>query len=65
VTEEYFVPKELRQHPAWIRLNAQLSWYDRKSGDNQRRYKQIKSLSSSWRAPYRSSHSWMIPGADG
>jgi hypothetical protein len=42
VTEEYFVPEELRQHPVWIRLNAQLSWYDRKSGDNQRRYNQIK-----------------------
>jgi hypothetical protein len=42
VTEEYFVPEELRQHPAWMRLNDQLSWYDRKSADNQRRYKQIK-----------------------
>ena len=42
VTEEYLVPEELRQHPAWIRLNDQLSWYDRKSGDNQRWYKSIK-----------------------
>ena len=42
VTEEYFIPEELRQHPAWMRLNDQLSWYDRKSADNQRRYKQIK-----------------------
>ena len=25
-----------------MRLNDQLSWYDRKSADNQRRYKQIK-----------------------
>jgi hypothetical protein len=25
-----------------LRLNDQLDWYDRKSGDNQRRYKQIK-----------------------
>jgi hypothetical protein len=40
--EQYFVPEELRQHPAWMRLNDQLSWYDRKSSDNQRRYKQIK-----------------------
>src|SRR3712207_4223214 len=42
MTEESFVPEELRQHPAWVRLNDQLSWYDRKSGVNQRRYKQIK-----------------------
>jgi len=42
LTEEYFVPEELRQNPAWMRLNDQLSWYDRKSADNQRRYKQIK-----------------------
>jgi hypothetical protein len=42
VTEEHFVPEEVRQHPAWVRLNDQLSWYDRKSDDNQRRYKQIK-----------------------
>ena len=40
--EQYFVPEGLRQHPAWMRLNDQLSWYDRKSADNQRRYKQIK-----------------------
>src|SRR5215211_8836629 len=25
-----------------MRLNDQLDWYDKKSGDNQRRYKQIK-----------------------
>src|SRR3712207_2536375 len=42
MTEESFVPEELRQHPAWLRLNHQLDWYDRKSGENQRRYKQIK-----------------------
>jgi hypothetical protein len=40
--EEYFDPKELAKHPAWLRLNDQLEWYDKKSGDNQRRYKQIK-----------------------
>ena len=41
-TEESFVSEELRQHPAWIRLSDQLSWYDRKSVAKQRRYKQIK-----------------------
>src|SRR5918995_351494 len=40
--EEYFDPEEFAKHPAWLRLNDQLDWYDRKSGDNQRRYKQIK-----------------------
>jgi hypothetical protein len=37
------VPPEVENHPAWYRLNDQLSWYDRKSGDNQRWYKRIKS----------------------
>jgi hypothetical protein len=40
--EEIFVPEEGTKHPAWLRLNDQLDWYDKKSGDNQRRYKQIK-----------------------
>jgi hypothetical protein len=40
--EEDSIPEEVRQHPAWLRLNDQLDWYDRKSGENQRRYKQIK-----------------------
>jgi len=40
--EEYFDPEEFGKHPAWLRLNDQLEWYDKKSGDNQRRYKQIK-----------------------
>jgi len=31
-------------HPAWDRLEDQVSWYDRKSGDNQRRYKWLKLL---------------------
>jgi hypothetical protein len=34
--------EEVEKHPAWMRLNDQLDWYDKKSGDNQRRYKQIK-----------------------
>jgi len=40
--KEYFDPEEFAKHPAWLRLNDQLDWYDKKSGDNQRRYKQIK-----------------------
>jgi hypothetical protein len=30
--------------PTWERLEDQISWYDRKSGDNQRRYKWLKLL---------------------
>lgn len=40
--EDVSIPEKVRQHPAWIRLNDQLDWYDKKSGDNQKRYKQIK-----------------------
>jgi hypothetical protein len=40
--EKHFDPEEFAKHPAWLRLNDQLDWYDKKSGDNQRRYKQIK-----------------------
>jgi hypothetical protein len=36
------IPAKVEEHPAWLRLNDQLDWYDKKSGDNQRRYKQIK-----------------------
>lgn len=36
------IPDKVRQHPAWMRLNDQLDWYDKKIGDNQKRYKQIK-----------------------
>ena len=36
------VSEEISSHVAWHRLNDQLEWYDKKSGDNQRRYKQIK-----------------------
>src|SRR5215203_4033541 len=42
MTEDPYVSQEVSQHPAWTRLNDQLDWYDKKSGDNQRRYKQIK-----------------------
>jgi hypothetical protein len=42
MTEELLVREEVRQHPAWVRLNNQLGWYDHKSGINQKRYKQIQ-----------------------
>jgi Protein of unknown function (DUF4231) len=42
MTEELLVPEEVRQHPAWVRLNDQLEWYDHKSAVNQKRYKQIQ-----------------------
>jgi hypothetical protein len=42
MTEELLVPEEVRQHPAWARLNNQLEWYDHKSAVNQQRYKQIQ-----------------------
>ena len=41
-TEALLIPEEVRQHPAWVRLNDQLEWYDHKSGVNQKRYKQIQ-----------------------
>ena len=40
--EEHFDTEKFEKHPAWLRLNDQLDWYDKKSGDNQKRYKQIK-----------------------
>jgi hypothetical protein len=42
MTEELLVAKEVREHPAWVRLNDQLEWYDYKSAVNQKRYKQIQ-----------------------
>jgi len=40
--EEISVPKEVAKLPAWLRLNDQLAWYDKKSVENQRHYNQIK-----------------------
>ncbi len=40
--EQPFDSEKFAKHPAWLRLNDQLDWYDRKSSENQRRYKQIK-----------------------
>jgi hypothetical protein len=42
MTEGTPVPEGTKQHPAWARLEDQLGWYDKKSDDNQKRYKQIK-----------------------
>jgi hypothetical protein len=42
MTDELLVREEIRQHPAWARLNDQLEWYDHKSAANQKRYKQIQ-----------------------
>jgi hypothetical protein len=38
------VPAAAAEDPTWERLEDQLNWYDRKSGDNQRRYKWLKLL---------------------
>jgi hypothetical protein len=38
------VPSPTPQDPTWERLEDQISWYDRKSGDGQRRYKGLKLL---------------------
>jgi hypothetical protein len=40
--EQFSVSEEIRQHPAWFRLNDQMDWYDNKSGTKQRWYKTIK-----------------------
>ncbi|MBO0774102.1 MAG: DUF4231 domain-containing protein [Actinobacteria bacterium] len=38
------VPPPAAGDPTWDRLEGQLSWYDRKSGESQRRYKRLKLL---------------------
>jgi hypothetical protein len=38
------VPPPAVEDPTWERQEDQLGWYDRKSRDNQRRYKQLKLL---------------------
>jgi hypothetical protein len=38
------VPPPAAEDPTWARLEDQIGWYDRKSGDNQRRYKLLKLL---------------------
>lgn len=36
------IPDVIREHPAWVRLEEQLNWYDRKSHQCQREYKRLK-----------------------
>jgi Protein of unknown function (DUF4231) len=38
------VPPPPAENPTWERLEDQISWYDSKSGHNQRRYKRLKLL---------------------
>jgi hypothetical protein len=38
------VPTPAAEDPTWERLEDQINWYDRKSSDNQRRYKWLKLL---------------------
>lgn len=38
------MPSPASADPTWNRLEDQINWYDRKSGDNQRRYKWLKLL---------------------
>ena len=38
------VPTAAAEDPTWERLEDQINWYDRKSGDNQRLYKWLKLL---------------------
>jgi hypothetical protein len=38
------VPAPAPEDPTWDRLEDQIDWYDRKSGDNQRHYKRLKLL---------------------
>jgi hypothetical protein len=64
--DKNFVSEKVSNHPSWVRLNDQLGWYDRKSGDNQKRYKQIKKTRSwFWQVPYRSSRWLALLGAGG
>lgn len=38
------VPPPAAEDPTWERLEDELGWYDRKSGDNQRSYNRLKLL---------------------
>jgi hypothetical protein len=38
------VPDAVKRHPAWVRLEDQLAWYDGKSRANQAWYKRLKVL---------------------
>jgi hypothetical protein len=38
------VPPQAAEDPTWERLEDQINWYDRRSGDSQRRYQWLKLL---------------------
>jgi hypothetical protein len=38
------VPSPAAEVPTWDRLEDQIGWYDRRSGENQPRYKSLKLL---------------------
>ena len=40
--EKLSIPDEVKQHPAWLRLEDQSEWYEKKSAHNQQRYKGLK-----------------------
>jgi hypothetical protein len=42
MNEKLSIPDEARSHPAWLRLEDQESWYDKKSAVNQKWYKRFK-----------------------
>jgi hypothetical protein len=43
-TERVPMDASIANHPAWLRLEDQLDWYDRKSQNSQRWYKRLKLL---------------------
>lgn len=42
MNEEASMPDEVRNHPAWLRLENQRNWYSKKSALNQKWYKGFK-----------------------
>ncbi len=36
------LPEDLKNHPAWLRLEDQVEWYDKKSATNKRWYKILR-----------------------
>lgn len=40
--QEYPIKDEIKNHPAWVRLEGQLKWYDKKSLWNKRWYKGMR-----------------------
>ena len=42
MNEEISMPDEIKNHPAWQRLESQRAWYSKKSAFNQKWYKSLK-----------------------